>query len=186
MHAQGEYVITTVQELSRLTRLTKLRVDTTDYQTANGSLQGLSALNLLRDLEVSALQPATDTRLATVLPLSYCTALTRLGNLYVPTEVRTRRCIGASVFVIAGVRPARCCAVSLTGTSDACRLHGDFENWTRCAPAGTAAEHQADVQVAVAGAAAGCPEVSRPSSISGSISAVAPDAAAAAADLQTV
>ena len=97
VHAQGEYVFTTVQELSSLTRLTKLRVDTTDYQTADGSLQGLSALHLLRDLEVAALQPATDTRLATVLLLSYCTALTRLGNLYVPTEVHTRRCIGASV-----------------------------------------------------------------------------------------
>jgi hypothetical protein len=74
-----------------MTWLTQLRISAPNDQAANGSLQYLSALHRLRDLEVVNMQPPSSmTGLATVPPLSHCTALTRLGDLYVPTEVHTK------------------------------------------------------------------------------------------------
>ena len=74
-----------------MTWLTRLHITAPNYQAASGSLQCLSALHRLRDLKVVDMQPpGSRTGLATVPPLSYCTALTWLGNLYVPTEVHTR------------------------------------------------------------------------------------------------
>jgi hypothetical protein len=74
-----------------MTWLTRLHISAPDYQAASGSLQCLSALRRLRDLKVVDTQPpgSSRTALATAPPLSYCTALTRLGNLHVPTEVHT-------------------------------------------------------------------------------------------------
>jgi hypothetical protein len=89
---------TSLLELSSMTWLTQLRISTHDYQTATGSLQCLSALRRLRDLKVVDMQhpgSRTATGLATVPPLSYCTALTRLGHICVSTEVHTRTCIGS-------------------------------------------------------------------------------------------
>jgi hypothetical protein len=88
---QLRYTDTILQELSSMTWLTRLHISVPDYQAASGSLQCLSALRRLRDLKVVDMQPpGSRIGLGTVLPLSYCTALTRRGNLYVPDEVHTR------------------------------------------------------------------------------------------------
>jgi hypothetical protein len=76
-----------------MTCLTQLCISSPDYQAASGSLQCLSALRQLRDLHVTVIGRQGKSGLATVPPLSRCTALTRLRNLYVPTEVRTNNCI---------------------------------------------------------------------------------------------
>ena len=71
--------------------MSRLHISAPNYQAASGSLQSLSALRRLRDLKVVDTQPpGSRTGLAAVPPLSCCTALTRLGNLHVPTEVPTK------------------------------------------------------------------------------------------------
>ena len=74
-----------------MTWLTRLHISGLNFQAASGSLQCLSALHRLRDLKVVDMQPpgSSRTALATAPPLSYCTALTRLADLHVPTEVHT-------------------------------------------------------------------------------------------------
>ena len=77
-----------------MTWLTQLRICTSNYPIASGSLQCLSALRRLRDLEIDDEDsPSSRTGLSTAPPLSYCTALTRLGNICVSTEVQARKCI---------------------------------------------------------------------------------------------
>lgn len=88
---QGGCVSTTVQQLSIMTRLTQLQIGSPDYQTACGSLQCLSALCQLRDLDVDVSDSCSATGVATVVPpLSFCTALTRLKWTLMPTQVHTK------------------------------------------------------------------------------------------------
>jgi hypothetical protein len=82
---------TILQKLSSMTWLTRLHISAPNYQAASGSLQCVNALRRLRDLKIVDMQPlGSITGLAIAPPLSYCTALTRLGDLHVPTEVHTR------------------------------------------------------------------------------------------------
>ena len=75
-----------------MTWLTQLRISTSNYPIAYGSLQCLSALCRLHDLEIDDEDyPGSRTGLSTAPPLSYCTALTRLGRICVSTEVHTRK-----------------------------------------------------------------------------------------------
>ena len=77
-----------------MTWLTQLRISTPNYPMASGSLQCLSALRRLRDLEIGDEDsPSSRAGLSIAPPLSYCTALTRLGNICVSTEVQARKCI---------------------------------------------------------------------------------------------
>jgi hypothetical protein len=77
-----------------MTWLTQLRISTSNYPIASGSLQCLSALRRLHDLEIDDEDyPGSRTGLSTAPPLSYCTALTRLGCICVSTEVQARKCI---------------------------------------------------------------------------------------------
>ena len=84
----------TMQELSSLTRLTQLHIWTPDCQAAGGSLQCLSALHRLRDLDVDVSASCSRAHPATVPQLSHCTALTRLRWMLVPGEVHTVKRIG--------------------------------------------------------------------------------------------
>ena len=77
-----------------MTWLTRLRISARNFQVVSSSLQCLSGLRRLRDLEIVDMQPpGSRTGLATAPPLSYCTALTRLEILYLPTEVHTKKCL---------------------------------------------------------------------------------------------
>jgi hypothetical protein len=87
--AQGGHVSTTVQELSSLTRLTQLHIRIYDHQPVSSSLQCLSALCQLHDLDIDVLGQQDGLDWTTAPPLSHCRALTRLRWPYVPTEVHT-------------------------------------------------------------------------------------------------
>ena len=91
MCAQGGCVCTSLHVLNSLTRLTQLRMDIPYFPIASSSLQCLSALRRLRDLDIGLLGRQYMTRLVTVPPLPHCTALTRLKWLDVPTQVHIHK-----------------------------------------------------------------------------------------------
>lgn len=77
-----------MQELSRFTRLTAIRGKS---EVTTSSLQGLSALPQLGCLFLDELKLVDDAGQPCTAPLFHSTALTRLGNMVIPTEVLSDR-----------------------------------------------------------------------------------------------